>query len=965
MRDYSISAHFSRAALKHTVAHGVNPVSLLHILLRFYLAYLAVSLLLILPLLNFLPTWYVNKTFNRKLDTEIILFNPFTLSIEARQIDLPGDDGRPFVGFSAALVDLSVASIWSEGWVFDAFRIEGLYADIVRLESGDFNFTELLPPAKDPDEAAPAAAENSAIPGLTVRDFFFQSEWIKYTDRGRERPFTTHYDGLEIAVSDLSTVTVDSRPYTIDARGEASGELHWEGQVSLPAAHSEGFLSLSNISVEAASRFIEPWVRFELRQGRLGFEGQYSLNWDEGLKYRIEQAQLMLAGIVVAPREGEDLSGTGVTLGEMAVTGLEIHSGSERVNIESISLEKLAINGWSEGTRVSLAEMFRLRQRLDSDDTGSDSNWSAAIAKATISDSRLRWRSEYTDPPVLVVSPLEATVRNIQWPPEGDSTLAVNLAVNDLAYLDIDAVLGLASGDGEIEYKLHGLPVEWFNPNLPKAVNASIDKGSASVDGGLTLLNFAPSTVHMNGEIADFSLTVQEAESAITAWESVRWRQLNIDLNDNSLVLNELFLDGYSGRLHIFADGTINSQRAMMTESEAGEADSQGEVSSAKPWSYAIPSIIFTDSQLDFMDESLPIPFRTVIGDMNGRITGISSNPTAQTTVDLHGSVDGYAPVTLTGTARPFASPPALDLGLNFDGVDLARLTPYSGTYAGYAIDRGILNLDLKYTLEDTRLDGHNKIVIAQLKLGEKIESDKAVDVPLGLAVALLTDMNGVIDLEVPVSGNTDDPEFDIGGVIFSALLNILTKAVTAPFALLASLVQSQDDLQRVTFASGSTALDDSAKSRLDQLTEALTQRPKLVLVLYGRLHPRADRAKLQLLMLEDQIIAQGLSQNAWDSKGPDWVEAISSRYAALTDDSTASSSESIPPPVNEQLQWLASKISVPDEQLEALAAERAAEVKRYLVNDAQLPAERAVIDTFDINDKANLFSGVEMKIDT
>ena len=942
---------------------------MLRIVLRFYLAYLAISLLLILPLLNFFPAWYVDKTFNRKLDTEIILFNPFTLSIEARQVDLPEDDGRPFVGFSSALVDLSVASIWSAGWVFDAVRIEGLYADIVRLENGDFNFTDMLPPEQNTGVAAPAAEENSAIPGLTVRDFFFQSKWIKYTDQGRERPFTTHYDGLEIAVSDLSTVIVEGRPYTINARAEAGGELHWEGQVSLPAAHSEGFLSLSNISVETASRFIEPWVRFEIPEGRLGIEGQYSLNWDEGLKYRIEQAQLTLEEIIVAPQEGENLSETDVALAEMAVTGLEIYSGSERVNIDSISLEKLAINGWSERTRVSLAEMFKLRrsprQRADAGDTGSESNWSVAIAKAAISDSRLRWRSEYTDPPVLVVSPLEVTVRNIQWPPEGDSTFAVYLAVNDLAHLEIDAVLGLASGDGEIEYKLSGLPVEWFNPNLPKSANARIDKGSASVDGGLRLSNFAPATVHMNGEIADFSLTLQEAENAITAWESVRWRQLNIDLTDNSLVLNELFLDGYSGRLHIFADGTINSQKALMAETEAGEADSQGNVSTAKPWSYGIPSITFTDSKLDFMDESLPIPFRTVIGGLNGHINGISSDPTIQTTVDLRGSVDGYAPVTLTGTARPFASPPALDLGLNFDGVDLARLTPYSGTYAGYAIDRGILNLDLKYKLEDARLDGHNKIVIAQLKLGEKIESDKAVDVPLGLAIALLTDMNGVIDLAVPVSGNTDDPEFDIGSVIFSALLNIISKAVTAPFTLLASLVRSEDDLQRVTFASGSTELDDTTKSKLDQLTEALTQRPKLVLVLYGRLHPRADRAKLQLLMLEDQIIAQGLSQSAWDSKGPDWVEAISSRYEALTDDSTAGSSESIPPPVNEQLQWLASKMSVPDGQLEALAAERAVEVKRYLVNDAQLPAERAVIDTVDINDKANLFSGVEMKIDT
>ena len=151
----------------------------------------------------------------------------------------------------------------------------------------------------------------------------------------------------------------------------------------------------------------------------------------------------------------------------------------------------------------------------------------------------------------------------------------------------------------------------------------------------------------------------------------------------------------------------------------------------------------------------------------------------------MQGTVDGYAPVSLKGTAAPLSEPPAIDLALNFTGVDLALLTPYSANYAGYAIDRGLLTLKLQYKLENSRLDGNNDVMVDQLKLGEKIDSEDAVDLPLELALALLTDSNGVISMEVPVSGNVDDPQFDVSSVIFDAFLNIIVKAVTAPFSLL------------------------------------------------------------------------------------------------------------------------------------------------------------------------------------
>jgi hypothetical protein len=212
----------------------------------------------------------------------------------------------------------------------------------------------------------------------------------------------------------------------------------------------------------------------------------------------------------------------------------------------------------------------------------------------------------------------------------------------------------------------------------------------------------------------------------------------------------------------------------------------------------------------------------------------------------------------------------------------MALLSPYSGTYAGHTIDRGLLNLDLHYELENGHLEGQNQVLIDSLKFGENIESDKDLNLPLDLALALLMDLNGLIDLRVPISGDIDDPDFSLGSVISSAFLNLITKAVTAPFALLGALVDSDEDLQRINFNSGASELNDRAMQRLDTLAEAIAQRPSVNLVISGRLNPQADLEQLQAEALNTELVTAGLSVADLTDKSPAWEKAIHKRHLAL-----------------------------------------------------------------------------------
>jgi len=943
--------------------------SIIRALAIFYIVYLAIVVLVITPALNLLPPRIVQQTFGRQLHTEMVLFNPFTLALEVRQAQLPELTGERFFAVDKAIINLSLESLWREGWVLDEVKVQGLYVHVIRLPDGEFNFSDMI--ASEQDDP-PAAEADGGIPGLTIHDFDFRSQTIIISDKTRETPYTTHWDGLVIHVLDLSTVIEEGRPYRIDVYGEAGGSLHWEGELSVPNARGKGSLVLKNLDLTTAWRFAEPWVQFELKNGRLNAEAQYQLDWNDVFTYELSGARLNLSGIDIAPKTSVELPDTTLGLKDFTIDGIAVDSQAQHAAIDSVTVDGLAVSGWSEGSRVSLAELFtgetaaepagqeEDQEEPESTAENTDSDWTADIKTTRLQNSSLHWRSEFTDPPVLEVTPIEATIADVKWPLSGDSQLSLNLMANQQAKIAIDGALALANGDGSIGYKLEGLPLSWFNPNLPAALKAKFTGGGVQIDGEVTLAGYAPTTVHLNGAVRGFSARVEDAETVLTTWDTVRWEELEVNLEQHSVTMEKLSINKFSGRIHIREDGSINAQNIWKEEVGDKVEEIVEDLSLDKPWSVRIPTILITDSAVDFMDQSLPINFRTVISDLNGDILGIDTAPGTEATVDIKGSVDGYAPVALKGSAQPFSAPPALGLSLTFDGVDLALLTPYSSTYAGYAIDRGLLTLHLRYAMQDNHLEGDNKVLINQLKLGDKVDSDKAMDIPLKLGLALLTDANGVIDLQVPVSGNVDDPEFKVGGVIFKAFVNILTKAVTAPFSLLANLVGSEDDLQRMTFASGSAELDEASKTKLGQLTSALTQRPGLTLVLTGRLNVPADREGLQKNILQEQLIAAGLSPDKLASKESAWEKAIAARYKSLP----ASTGQSADLSSHEMYRQVVQSIEVSDARLIDLAQQRTIAVKNYLVNDAQLPDDRAVVEKTDLDDKANMFSGVELSME-
>jgi hypothetical protein len=233
---------------------------------------------------------------------------------------------------------------------------------------------------------------------------------------------------------------------------------------------------------------------------------------------------------------------------------------------------------------------------------------------------------------------------------------------------------------------------------------------------------------------------------------------------------------------------------------------------------------------MNFSDQFIQPNFAADIKDLDGTLTGLSTDPNSSAKVDLKGEVGEFSPVTIAGEIQLFAFDRHTDIGMKFENIPLPVFNPYSGRFAGYNIAKGSLTTDLQYLIEDRKLEARHHIRIDQLEWGEATASKEAVPLPIKLATSLLKDVDGVINLDVPVNGTLDDPKFRIGPIVWQVIKNILVKVVTAPFRLLGSLFKGAEEAQFVQFAPGDATLDPAAAEQMSALAKGLAQKPEIKL---------------------------------------------------------------------------------------------------------------------------------------
>ncbi len=417
-------------------------------------------------------------------------------------------------------------------------------------------------------------------------------------------------------------------------------------------------------------------------------------------------------------------------------------------------------------------------------------------------------------------------------------------------------VPGAPSAD--LQLALDGLSLLPLQPYVAQATTLVLKRGVVASKGRL---RWQANGWRYDGALDLGPLLVDEMADGdrFLSWQRLHTPLLNV--TPKGLHIAELNADGLGSKLTIFKDKTLNVAKVMKTPpapaavpapapasaSASASAPVRASDATAPPFGVDIERIRIQPGTLDFADLSLALPFGTRIHDLSAQLVGLKNSGDVPARLELDGKVDEFGLARAAGQLRVFDPTAFTDVKVEFRNVEMANLTPYSATFAGRRITSGKLSLDLEYKLDKRQLAGENKIVMDKLTLGERVESPTAANLPLDLAVAILQDSDGRIDLGLPVSGSLDDPQFSYGQIVWKAIVNVLTKIVTAPFRALGALFGgSERKLDSIGFDAGSAVLLPPEREKLMLLSQAMAKRPGLAVTVQAGYDADADAAALR-----------------------------------------------------------------------------------------------------------------------
>ncbi len=442
--------------------------------------------------------------------------------------------------------------------------------------------------------------------------------------------------------------------------------------------------------------------------------------------------------------------------------------------------------------------------------------------------------------------------------------LDANLRIDDSGQLQAKAQFTPDSGALTGHVDLEGFDLESVQPYINAYTQITLLSGV--LKSALDIERDASGALDIKGntEVTKLRTVDNALRQDLLKWDRLSLEGLRYRSEPQTLTIARLVARAPYARLIIAPDQSLNvveamtptpgtSPPAVQTVQTAPE-EQRAPAGNPGGMKIDIGRVHITNGSANFADFWIQPNYAVSLQGLNGSVVGLSSNPKSRAKVALEGKVDRYAPAQIGGEMNLLSAALFTNIKVNFEGVDMSSVTPYSGRFAGYKIEKGKLSINVEYHVENRKLDARQRFVVDQLQLGERVESPDAVRLPLRLAVALLKDRNGVIDLNLPVSGSLDDPQFKLGPIIWKAFVGLLTKIVTAPFALLGNLFGGSEEMNLIDFQPGAATLDNIAQERAASITKALTERPQIQLDIPAAYSPEADGAVLATQKLDAKL---------------------------------------------------------------------------------------------------------------
>jgi uncharacterized protein involved in outer membrane biogenesis len=862
---------------------------------------------------------YVQHDLGRQLTIGSLRFNPFMLSTEIRGFALSEADGSPIASFALLRIQFSAtASLLHRAWTFAEVRLEQPLVNTLVNRDGSLNLAKLALPAA-PKAPAP---ESATVPAVRIGALTVSRGQLHFEDRSRGEPFTATLSPIEFALTDFRTQPEFENRYRFSAATAAGEQFDWSGQFSVRPLGSTGEFAITTLKASTIASYLENSLPFAIGSGSLDLHGNYRLVAAGETSLTLTLPSLKLHALAIAPKGLPGPAASAPTdpwiqLPEVDVTDTTIGLAERRIGIGQVTLQHPALRVWREAD--GSVNLQRLLQPTAASETVAPAPasavappapsppWNITLAKLTIDAASIAAEDRSVKPAVqLKIAPLTLTVQNYSSDGAQPLSFELDAGLGDAGRLHGGGTLALSPLTAAVTLELKDFDLPPLQPYVAQQTDMTLYRGRLATQLQLSYAAAAqkgqPQLKVSGGiQVTDVATRDNPTGTDFITWKALQVIGLRYQLSPDALEIDQVRALGAYGRVIIGANGSLNvsevlrpagsappaAAAAAPTQSgspapgaaavytaktakavkAAKPAATQAQVSAASSGSAGagmpirIKRVEIRDGAADFTDQSVEPNFSAAMLGLHGSVVGLSSDPASRAQVTLEGAVDRYAPVSIKGQLSPFSPASYTDIALSFHNIELTTFNPYSGKFAGYSIAQGKLSTDLHYHVENRKLEASHHVVIDQLEFGAATESKQAVPLPVKLAAALLKDRNGVISLDLPVSGSIDDPTFKIGPIVWKLLVGLITKIVTAPFALLGSLFGGGAQLAYIDFPAGSAVLSDSEAQKLPKLSSALLERPQLKLDVPLHTISATDDDALEKAALEQALTAAASPQ--------------------------------------------------------------------------------------------------------
>jgi len=961
-------------------------------LLAIFAAVIAITGFLILPaVLRPMLEKKISETIHRGTTIRKVYINPFTLAFALKGVTInQRDSSEVMLSFDEFYVNVQSMSLVKGGLIVSSVRLVKPYVNVTRNKDLSYNFIDLLVPGTaPPKEEKPKEPFKFSINNIEVvngsADFYDVPRNTRHTLRD-----------VHIAVPFLSNL-----PYYLTSYVQPSLQATVNGNTisfkgkTLPFAESLETtldINLKDVNLPYYLAYSPVHLNFRLVSGVLDLQATLSFRQftdrppivsvkgtaaikdmrfaDKKKKPRVE---LSLLSVSLLP---SDLMAKEVHFSDITLRAPKIDVVRDRTGeldiltafvFENKAVEekpKAAAAGASpESVPLPVIDIDALSI---SDGTVLFTDWQPVSAPTGTEEKE-------QGPVKLIVDKIALKGSSLTTRKNSKGPLELSLNINRKGFLRASGTIALNPLDLDTAVTIGDIALRPFQPYVAQQADVLLVGGGFAATGTArvkaTDAKGVSATYRGSASLNRLVVHDSQTNDHLLIWKSLRFERIDAGFNPLYVKIGTISMSDFFALIVVEEDGTLNLQKIAKKEPALDEdtveekkqetspsaVTEQVPAGSGTPPDITIQQVTLKGGSINFVDRHIKPMFAANLLDMEGMVTGLSSKEDRTADVLLRGSFDRYAPLVISGKINPLGRDLFVDVKAEFKDMELSPLTPYSGTYIGNAIEKGKLSFALQYHIEKKKLEAKNDIFIDQLTLGEKIDSPKATKLPVGFAISLLKDRNGEIKLDIPVSGEIDNPEFRIWKIVLKVLVNLLVKAATSPFALLSSLMGGEE-LGYVEFDYGASAVTEQNAKKIDTLVNALYDRPALKLEIAGYVDPANDSEGLRAERMKGMIVAQKIKdqrRKGGQPVSPESMEISAAEYPIYLKKAYKSGKFSKPRnlfgfakdlPDAEMEKLLLASIKINDDDLRQLASLRARTIRDAILKSQKIEPERVFL---------------------